>query len=836
MPRRRNNILANNPYVGIDIDFFEKKAMERQGRHDSARANYSKMVQDVANQSYLDPDARQQYLNQQQADFDAVLSKNSGNLSAGYQDVMGAIEKAKTNPYHNLNRRQVDQTKIRQDLVSKYGAEAIDLSNINDPLYTRDSEGNISWADPSQIEANVVQADDYAKVIEGMLSETSAQHFTNQSGIGGGSGNPFYLMSRITKGEILSPEELQRIAMDPNVQQAFLANASTAGIDNRQVPGTNSTYQEMFNNPQSLGQFIYGNIQDKQRNNLHETKKFVSNVGRVKALEHANRKKEIDYEKSFVAEPTRTANFGVVKHTKDSFNKMVDNQKTLERDITHVQQSTNKMATDLFTALGQINIDPSAPKYGMKDLAILSNPNGSFNYGNALKLLGGRDNTSYNPNNLPPNIIEELDNLDNQYREVQDNLETMSNLKKQEKSYEVKEDVLNSKLADGFFKNLSTTDKILLAKYNIASPKDLNMAREGLTVYEDPSLWNAIGLGDATKIGGMTSGLKKLKIRPENLTEKSKRALDKWNKNKHKYSKYKVPFSEISDAQNMRGIFKNFENFKDDALDKGVSTDNVLKVRFNQSAKSQDAKFKKDLIATYNKMDVKTLVDNFTDEYGESLYENYPNLKEYIEENPDAKLVDGFMSNANSGSSGLPTSFILKSPGKEAKPFYVAEARDVGNTTYHLERLRRQISNNAISYDYSPEYDLSEHATDLTNYGSGKHGKEVNSATDYLLTQKRGIREVEINVGTDAMGNPKIAKVNIYKKTTPTGLEVYKVLLEGEDPDKARKIAGYGEQANANANVMAKYLAGGVDLLHDPNTKMNNKLIQEGLKYLKQSN
>ena len=110
-------------------------------------------VQDVANQSYLDPDARNEYLKMQQQNFDEVLSKHAGNLSSGYQDILGAIEKSKLSPYHNLNKRHIEQEKVRQDLIGQYGAEAIDLSTMPDKLYQRDKEGKLNWIDPNAIGA-----------------------------------------------------------------------------------------------------------------------------------------------------------------------------------------------------------------------------------------------------------------------------------------------------------------------------------------------------------------------------------------------------------------------------------------------------------------------------------------------------------------------------------------------------------------------------------------------------------------------------------------------------------------------------------------------------------
>lgn len=297
----RNNSLAANPYVGIDVDYFDRKALEKQQKHDLARENYSKFAQDIANQSYLDPDSRNEYLKQQQQEFENVINKHSGNLSAGYQDILGAIEKSKFSPYHNLNKRHIEQEQLRQSLVSQYGAEAIDLSQMPNKLYNRKAPGEpLEWVNPNSIGAKVIKADDYDKVIEDMLKETSAYEYSTQSGIGGGSGDPFYLMSRITKGKVLSPQDLWLIASNKKVQESFLANASTSGLDNRKVSGQNYTYKEMFTDPNKLANFIYGNIQDKQINNQFQSKQFVANRGLELSTQHSNRlkadKAQTDYQ------------------------------------------------------------------------------------------------------------------------------------------------------------------------------------------------------------------------------------------------------------------------------------------------------------------------------------------------------------------------------------------------------------------------------------------------------------------------------------------------------------------------------------------------------------
>ncbi len=459
----RNNSLANNPYVGIDVDYFDRKALERQQRHDVGRENYSKFVQDVANQSYLDPDARNEYLKMQQQNFDDVITKHSGNLSSGYQDVLGAIEQSKLSPYHNLNKRHVEQAKVRQDLIGQYGAEAIDLSVMPDKLYQRDKEGKLNWIDPNAIGAKVVKADNYQKIIEDMLAQTAAHEYQTQSGITGGAGNPFYLMSRIVKGEVLSPEELMMISSDPNVQKAFLANASTAGIDNRKVAGSEDTYKDMFADTNKLAKYIYGNIQDKQRNNQSESKQFMQNIGAVKALEHANKKKEQANEYALknmhLNDLTTIQDWGVAKVNKDkiaSYKEATDKVKqTLDLKNKESKENTSNFSKltgipvgdlsiykDKFGNLNKKLVGTMMKKYGKTDEEIND-------------VLGKRDVDMVFQNHNDLNLQKY-----NLNREVEDANNYLSNIDKE--------------VADEYYNSLSQSNKDELKKLGINSAKDLS--------------------------------------------------------------------------------------------------------------------------------------------------------------------------------------------------------------------------------------------------------------------------------------------------------------------------------------------------------------------------
>ena len=50
-----------NPYVGIDVGYFDRKALELQKRHDDARAAWSESVQTIAGTDFIDAGARAEF-------------------------------------------------------------------------------------------------------------------------------------------------------------------------------------------------------------------------------------------------------------------------------------------------------------------------------------------------------------------------------------------------------------------------------------------------------------------------------------------------------------------------------------------------------------------------------------------------------------------------------------------------------------------------------------------------------------------------------------------------------------------------------------------------------
>lgn len=687
MPQRyRNSSLADNPYVGINVDYFDKKAMEKQQRHDVSRENYSKFVQDVANQPFLDADARDQYLKEQQKNFDEVISKYSGNLSSGYQDILGAIEKSKLSPYHNLNKRQVEQELIRQDLTSKYGAEAIDLSNMPNKLYQRDEKGNINWINPNDIGAKVVKADDYGKIIEDMLKETAAHEYQTQSGISGGSGNPFYLMSRIVKGEVLSPEELMQISSNPDVQKAFLANASTSGIDNRKVSGTDYTYKEMFQDPNKLAHYIYGNIQDKQRNNQFESKQFMQNVSAVEGMKHANKKKEIAYEQNlknyYLNGLTSLGDVGPITINKESLNKQKENHELVKQELLQTGDAI-KNNTKKFTEVTGI---PTS------NLSLYTDQFGNLNK----KLVADMMKRYGKDENQIVNTLSDLDQLIKQNNDVLTERNKLNYRVKENEDYFNKVD---NDLTNKFFSTLSKEDKDLLQKNGITSLEDLT---------KKTNEFEKTSLVDLPVIGKVKFDV-----------------VNPFNKDNWKDVFKKVDYNQLKQSEDLSNIYTKLARFKDEELSKGTDLSYMIKGQFNADPNSVQGQYDKLYKNVADKQGVHAFLNNLQDRTGNNYLVNNSKLKEFLDDHPNLSSEDmKFIMPANTAVDGV--SPLIKIFGKDDKgkpdgtEFTIVDGKLSNENGIFDEINSRLVHNQIMTHSFDPNYDKRE--LNRAYYLSGSSG------------------------------------------------------------------------------------------------------------------
>ena len=709
MPRgaSRYSNLSVNPYSDyqINVGYFDRKALEKQQRHDVAAENYSKFAQSVADTKYLDQSARDAYLNEMNANFDEVLNKNAGNLSAGYQDVLKAIEKSKMSPYHNLNARQVEQSAIADNLRAQYGARAIDLSTLNQPLMKRDKEGNIQWANPSDLKAEVYQADDYGQIIEKMLAETTAHKFTDQSGLMN-SNNAYYLMSRIQSGEVLTPQELMQIAKDPSVQQAFLSNTSTAGIDNRKIAGSDMTYKEMFSDPNKLAQWIYGNIQDKQRNNINTQYQFQQNIGAVEALRAKKAKEQAAYEqnlKNLYMKPfEQDVPFGEVSMTGKDIKDIKTNLQTMKLSQMDLLKNMDNNAKEFGSYIGLSN--PNMTDY--------MNPDGKFNRELAKNLL--------EVNNTDPNKINDLlDAAELSFRNYNDTRKQKDLLNNDIYDQQNYINGVETKVVSDFMKELPDFNKQELSRMGINSPEQL---KAKLDTYTSPGpldkLRHAFGkvFGGKYDLGSQGDPVSNAALGYFGVT----------------------PFDNIA---------YKFDNYQNDKYTNGFKTGVMESSKVSNDPKSLAYQHNDLLKTNASTIGYKDYLSTFTDVNGNSLVENAididnkgnsTTLRDFLNDNViDPKNSQFLLSNRNEKSDGYRTNIILRSkPDKDGNwnEFKITNAEPPNSNKLGNEIATRHVAQAYTLFGASEDYNdrFLEDANAI--YGATLYGGQTYDKTNLLFS------------------------------------------------------------------------------------------------------
>jgi Ca2+-binding EF-hand superfamily protein len=276
MPILQINPLPNPIQRGINVDYFDRKALERQARHDKARALWAEETKAIANQRFDDVAAREQFLKERDAMFNNVVDKNAGNLSKGLHDVVGAVEKAQLHQYHNLNKKKMEELARQKALKDKYGIKYIDQSvGLDESLYDPEK----GWLDPSAIKASGVEASDYEGTAKNLVDDLAAKIRAGSTDLKL-SNDAYNLVTQYIQTKQLTPEMIRALADDPTVQQAFLMNAPTAGIDTREYQ-QGKTYQDIFSTPQGISDYIYGNARDKVLDQRTSKNQYIPNRAKL---------------------------------------------------------------------------------------------------------------------------------------------------------------------------------------------------------------------------------------------------------------------------------------------------------------------------------------------------------------------------------------------------------------------------------------------------------------------------------------------------------------------------------------------------------------------------
>lgn len=307
--------------------FAGRRARENQLRFDTATTAMNEQLAAAGRLDYIDPAAREEALERQRTRYSRIADQFSGDLSRGLGAVKEAVSANVSDPFFNLNKYQVEQASLENQLKAKYGDKAIALNNVSaqrlsgaiDPVSGKITDPTVR----QRLTADVREASDYVMEGDRFVDELKANVMAGQL-----TRNPRinYMLERANIAE-LSEAQMLELVNDPSVYNSF-ANVTTAKYDNRaQVDATydrdGNFTGNMFTNAPSdrrfasgASQFLYGILKQKKNRRVQiQTMQDPLAVYNAK-LKAANREKQ---EQSARATQSKVQ---TDKHTK--FNKKVE--------------------------------------------------------------------------------------------------------------------------------------------------------------------------------------------------------------------------------------------------------------------------------------------------------------------------------------------------------------------------------------------------------------------------------------------------------------------------------------------------------------------------------
>jgi hypothetical protein len=729
---------VGNPYVGINVDYFDKKALEKQQRHDSARVAWGEMVQKGAEEEFRDEKARELYNQEQQKMFDEVISKNAGNLSAGYQDVIGAIEKSRLNPYHNLNKRHVEQGKLQQELAVKYGPRYIDKSKgINESLFSQDpNTGTVKWKSPMDIQANALLADEYDKNFENQVKELAATVILKETELGHTASDRFTLANKIISNEQLSYKDIQDFISMPGIHEAFLGNNPTAVEDTRKYPGLDKTYKEVLTDPEAFKTWAFGQIADKKVEKSAEKYTYRTDQEKLQNARHASAMKVAKMQeimkRPIVSQPNWESSIGSKTLTKDDSQVIRTNVKTTKDAINNVKSQNARLDKDL------------APY--TSNFTLLLDQNGRINE-NQVK----RSVDDYVDNYVKTQRNNGQDFTDDQIKQMRDDnfKKTIANLQTRMTNFnqerELEKDYNNLETIDNYIGD-NTVYPVYRESFKRLTPK------------AKTALKNMMGIsGDITEDYFIKNFEDIATVYAKNKSTSQKSLKEYLTEDKDLASGYNDLGSTIKDT---------YSKAKD-ALDKfdenGLEMQSLFTGLSNSDPNSIINKAEDQLNDSYKNLDAKTALGSFSTPDGRSVIETNPTLQEKLD---NAKEILPITFKFPSGSDPYGAANTLyavvsykDSEGKlHTEPVEVKSDR---NNPYFRETYARMLEEAALTNWDTEEQKNRAIGTAATLTGNALYGEDIIRAAD-LVEHDSPYQTINITA-FDNNRNPILTQISMQK-------------------------------------------------------------------------
>lgn len=136
-------------YVNVEESRLQPRSLEladtilgrRQQRYDNSVAAREASLQEALTRGFVDQNARDEYISRTRNNFTNIANKYKGDLSAGRDDMMRAVTEARTDPYIQANKAQLEAYQLENQLTAKIGPEyAYMKSSVGDaPLYDQET-------------------------------------------------------------------------------------------------------------------------------------------------------------------------------------------------------------------------------------------------------------------------------------------------------------------------------------------------------------------------------------------------------------------------------------------------------------------------------------------------------------------------------------------------------------------------------------------------------------------------------------------------------------------------------------------------------------------------
>lgn len=204
-------------FDAVPIQMLQSTLGQRQERFDTAQQNVANFQENLANVPYLDQEARSEYLNRVEGSVTDIYDKYGNDLSAGLGDLTRSLGKLRQDPYLNLNRRQVEQSKLYEAARAKDPNKFIGLQ---DPRAQRLAD----VTDPTQLDALYGTRSDYTADVKqnfAAVGQKVSDFIARKSQL-----DPQYFEKIKRKGlGALSKAEMDQILSDQDVEN-FQARTS----------------------------------------------------------------------------------------------------------------------------------------------------------------------------------------------------------------------------------------------------------------------------------------------------------------------------------------------------------------------------------------------------------------------------------------------------------------------------------------------------------------------------------------------------------------------------------------------------------------------------------